>query len=137
MLANLENAAKRGWQGEVLYALRMTEDALLRRGLITYEYDDRWHPGVKELGYRNPVLTVAGWEASGVDRPEDPGRYTLVEALWEATGSDVGPQSEPVGKCTCPELSHRTGLHLNGCPGDPAEWGDMSSSTRLGHRIQR
>jgi hypothetical protein len=61
-------------------------------------------------------------------------------AIDEATGYDVDP--EP---CTCPELSHRTGIHVHGCPerpvskcvcpdelgslhraGCPGEWGDMA-----------
>ena len=33
----------------------------------------------------------------------------------------------PVSKCTC---SAAMAHHLNGCPGDPAEWGDLASTTR-------
>lgn len=79
----LDAAAKFGFQGEVICNNRKTEDALIRRGLITYEYDDRRFYSVKALGYRYPILTVSGWLESGTDRPEDRGRYTIAEALDE------------------------------------------------------
>lgn len=64
--------------GKFVYSTRRTEDALLRRGLITYD--------VTEDNY--PVITVKGWAylaSQGVKRrAEDPGRLTLEEALEEA-----------------------------------------------------
>jgi hypothetical protein len=79
----LDAASKFGFQGEVICNNRKTEDALIRRGLITYEYDDRKFYSVKVLGYRYPILTVAGWVASGNPRPDDHGRYSLEQALVE------------------------------------------------------
>jgi len=49
--------------------------------------------------------------------------------IEQAAGYDVDPEPEPVSKCTCPELYSWTGLHLSGCPGDPAEWDDMPYTT--------
>lgn len=90
-------AAKFGYQGEVLINNRKTEDALLRRGLITYDYDARKFACFVKNGYRNAVLTVAGWDASGVERPEDRTRYTLARAVTEAydpTVSDAFRKSD-------------------------------------------
>lgn len=189
--------------GVVAHCNRRTEDALLRRGLITYDTH-------REDNF--PVITVKGWAylaSKGFNRrAEDPGRLSLEEAreeayaerpcdvpapavirparkglepsvgtvhvnkhvrvttemtralamlrgravfypgddiqnaidildnagifsaIDEATGYDVDPEPEPVSKCDCPGVVRRTGQHLNGCPGDPAEWGDMAYTTK-------
>lgn len=88
----LDAASKFGFQGEVICNNRKTEDALIRRGLITYEYDDRKFYSVKALGYRHPILTVAGWTASGNPRSEDHGRYSLSEAFREAYDPTVSDE---------------------------------------------
>lgn len=54
----------------------------------------------------------------------------IFAAIDSASGYDITPAPERVSKCTCPELSTRTGLHLHGCPGDAAEWGDAAYTTR-------
>lgn len=79
----LYSAARFGYQGELIIDNRKTEDALLRRGLITYDYDARKFACFVKNGYRNAVLTVAGWAASGVERPEDRTRLTLDQAWQE------------------------------------------------------
>lgn len=82
MLNEMDYAARIGYQGEVVYAGRKTEDALMRRGLITFEYDSTLFAANKH-GYRNPVLTVAGWAIVCPEgRPADKGRMTLDEA-WD------------------------------------------------------
>lgn len=54
----------------------------------------------------------------------------VFRAIDEATGYDVAPEPGRVSKCTCGYLETvRRGLggeHTRGCPGDPAEWGDMA-----------
>lgn len=51
----------------------------------------------------------------------------VFKEIDDATGYDVNPQAEPVSKCTCPAaMAH----HLEGCPGDPEEWGDLATTTR-------
>lgn len=64
-------------RGVVAFCGRRTEDALIRRGLITY---DTHQPD------NYPVITVKGWEylaSTGYKRrAEDPGRLTLEEA-WD------------------------------------------------------
>lgn len=47
-------------------------------------------------------------------------------AIDEATGYDIDPAPERVSKCTCPGGTGEGQKHLTGCPGDPAEWGDMA-----------
>ena len=65
--------------GVVAYCPRRTEDALLRRGLITYATH---HPD------NYPVITTRGWAylaSKGFNRrAEDPGRLPLSEALTQA-----------------------------------------------------
>jgi hypothetical protein len=56
-------------------------------------------------------------------------------AVDEATGYDIDPEPEPepepVSRCTCPATTLRRGFgHLQACPGDPAEWGDMAYTQR-------
>lgn len=97
MALTLEAAAKFGYQGETLGSNRKTEDALLRRGLITYDYDARRFACFVANGYRNAILTVAGWAATGLERPKDRGRYTLARAVTEAhdpTVSDAFRKSD-------------------------------------------
>lgn len=52
----------------------------------------------------------------------------IFAAIDEATGYDVDPEPERVSRCTCalPPLFEN---HRPGCPGDPAEWGDMAFTT--------
>lgn len=52
----------------------------------------------------------------------------IFAAIDEATGYDIDPEAERVSKCTCPPsyLNNNRGRHQYGCPGDPAEWGDMA-----------
>jgi len=51
----------------------------------------------------------------------------IFAAIDEATGYDIDPAPERVSKCTCPATTLRRGFgHLQACPGDPAEWGDMA-----------
>lgn len=47
-------------------------------------------------------------------------------AIDEATGYDVDPAPERVSKCTCSGLQLGKFQHFDGCPGDPAEWGDSA-----------
>ena len=47
-------------------------------------------------------------------------------AIDEATGYDIDPAPEPVSKCTCPAAPRKGWDHFTGCPGDPAEWGDLA-----------
>lgn len=103
MLNELRYAAQEGYQGEVVYAGRKTVDALLRRGLITVDYDNAKF-GSSKLGYRNPVLTVAGWAVIG-ERPADPDRLSFEDA-WEAAHSAAAPA------CICPV---RTDYHSLDC----------------------
>lgn len=51
----------------------------------------------------------------------------IFAAIDEATGYDVDPEPERVSKCVCPD--ELGSLHRAGCPGDPAEWGDMAYTT--------
>lgn len=47
----------------------------------------------------------------------------------EATGYDVDPEHEErVSKCRC-QAYNTPAPHETGCPGDPAEWGDMAFTT--------
>jgi hypothetical protein len=69
----------------------------------------------------------------------------IFKEIDEATGYDVNPESvyEPVSKCTCPQPVWVDGStpvpgttkpradHLAGCPGDPAEWGDMAFTSKV------
>lgn len=50
----------------------------------------------------------------------------IFSAIDESTGYDVDPQPTLIrkSKCTCPSGVSIPGIHLAGCPGDPAEWGD-------------
>lgn len=48
----------------------------------------------------------------------------IFAAIDEATGYDVNPEQR-VSKCNCSENVSFEG-HLTGCPGDPAEWGDLA-----------
>lgn len=78
--------------GSVSYCPRRTEDALIRRGLITYD-----------VTVNNcPVITVKGWEylaSQGFERrSEDPGRLTLDGALAEAF-SEAQENAEGIGAC--------------------------------------
>lgn len=82
MLNEMDYAARIGYQGEMICAGRRTEDALIARGMITYEYNDTTF-ATRKLGYRNPVLTVAGWAVVCPEgRPADVRRMTLDEA-WD------------------------------------------------------
>lgn len=60
---------------------------------------------------------------------DNAGIFSLID---EATGYDVDPAPERVSKCTCghSRVSFPAALgedmHAAGCPGDPAEWGDMA-----------
>lgn len=55
----------------------------------------------------------------------------------EATGYDVDPAPERVSKCTCPpRISQHEDDHYRGCPGDPAEWGDMAFTAELFDSVQ-
>jgi hypothetical protein len=57
----------------------------------------------------------------------------VFKAIDEATGYDVDPEPVKVSKCTCPGWKlnglGRVETHRPGCPGDPAEWGDMAYTT--------
>lgn len=100
MYEELYQAARFGYQGEMVTCNRKTEDALLRRGLVTYEYDGSRFAAAAPGHGRNPVLTVAGWALLGrtasIERPADSGRYSLAQAQAEAydpTVSDGWRQS--------------------------------------------
>ena len=95
MLNELRYAAQEGYQGEVVYAGRKTVDALFRRGLITRDYDNATFATGK-WGYRNPVLTVAGWAVIG-ERPADQGRLSFEDA-WE----EAHPKADDAPVCICP-----------------------------------
>ena len=58
---------------------------------------------------------------------DNAGIFSEIDA---ATGYDVDPAPEQASKCTCPRTYGGEFLrqgHRTGCPGDPAEWGDMAS----------
>lgn len=84
MLDALLYGARTGFQGTVK-TTRRTEDALIKRGLITYDHNvtddrgDRWI---------YPVITAKGWtflwETNKVTRPADDGRLPIGSALAEA-----------------------------------------------------
>lgn len=77
-------------RGVVAWCGRRTEDALIRRGLITY---DTHQPD------NFPVITVKGWEylaSTGYKRrAEDFGRLTLDQALAEAYPEPAAKVAEP------------------------------------------
>lgn len=51
----------------------------------------------------------------------------IFAAIDEATGYDVDPQPQRTSKCTCSPLrTVAENRHSAGCPGDPAEWGDLA-----------
>ena len=118
MQEQLDQAAQRGYQGEMVFANRRTEDALRRRGLITNDYDDTTF-ATKKWGYRNPVLTVAGWAAANGERQADPGRYTVEQALEEAYEINATPRALVAPEaCSCPDfpaLFEQYG-HAEACP---------------------
>lgn len=53
----------------------------------------------------------------------------IFRSIDEFTGYDIDPEPERVSKCTCPGVHAATGVHDRGCPGDPAEWGDLAYCT--------
>lgn len=53
----------------------------------------------------------------------------VFKAIDEATDYDVSPAPQRVSKCTCAPYKLIGNMHMNGCPGDPAEWGDMAYTT--------
>ena len=66
---------------------------------------------------------------SALDILDNAGVFSEID---EATGYDVDPEPEQVSKCTCPRTYGGEFLrmgHRTGCPGDPAEWGDMAYTT--------
>lgn len=77
--------------GVVAYANRRTEDALLRRGFITYD---------THRADNYPVITVKGWDylaSTGYKRrAEDPGRLRFDDALTEAYRQPVAATPEIV-----------------------------------------
>src|SRR5258706_881186 len=79
-------------QGSAGHVKVKTENALMERGLLTYDHS------VKALNgdpWLYPVLTVAGWswlwDQYGIERPDDPGRMSLIRA-WD----DAHPVAEEV-----------------------------------------
>lgn len=60
----------------------------------------------------------------------------IFAAIDEASNYGEDPVPVKVSRCTCPppygsDRSTRvSGHHLTGCPGDPAEWGDMAYTTK-------
>ena len=54
----------------------------------------------------------------------------VFKAIDEATGYDVDPEPVKVSKCYCESSFQRLNMdHSEGCPCDPAEWGDMAYTT--------
>lgn len=55
----------------------------------------------------------------------------VFRAIDEASGYDIDPAPAPVSKCTCIKRTFPIAVknHSAGCPGDPAEWGDMAYTT--------
>lgn len=84
MLDALLYGARQGYQGSIR-TNRRTEDALERRGLITWDHEVRDSTGDRWL---SPVLTTEGWAlvwyAAKVERPADEGRLPIGSALKEA-----------------------------------------------------
>ena len=83
------------------------------------------------------VIEALAWLRKGWDGDNSERAITCLDildnagifaAIDEVTGYDVNP--EQVSKCTCDELDDRNGAHHHGCPGDPAEWGDMAFTRR-------
>ncbi|HKY45022.1 MAG TPA: hypothetical protein VJM50_18165 [Pyrinomonadaceae bacterium] len=75
---NVHNSA-----GTLMWCSKGTEKALLKRGLLTYDF--KKSPKATEIGW--PVVSAAGWEylaSKGIQRPSDEGRTDLEEALEQA-----------------------------------------------------
>lgn len=74
-------------------------------------------------------------EATGYDvdpEPEPVSECTCMAVRWGYKNHhNEGCPEAPVSKCTCPQggFTRPTGTHRVGCPGDPAEWGDMAFTT--------
>jgi hypothetical protein len=88
MLDAMLYGACQGYQGSVS-ANRRTEDALIKRGLITYDHNVMGTDGDHWL---YPVITAKGWtflwETNKVTRPADDDRLPIGSALEEAHPSD-------------------------------------------------
>jgi hypothetical protein len=67
---------------------------------------------------------------SAIDILDNAGIFAAID---EATGYDVDPEPERVSRCTCPQggFTRPTGTHRTGCPGDPAEWGDLAYTSKV------
>lgn len=109
MYCEIAYAGRMGYQGEMFYTNKRTLDALLRRGLITHEYDGSTFATYKSAGYQNPVLTVAAWrilEATGHGtRPADKGRMDF-DAAWDdahTCGQKLAKLSGAIVHCTKPK----------------------------------
>jgi hypothetical protein len=72
-------------------------------------------------------------EQAAFDTLDNAGVFAAID---EAAGYDTAPESQQVSKCTCPVIEgydivnggiKRGRNHSQGCPGDPAEWGDMAT----------
>jgi hypothetical protein len=55
----------------------------------------------------------------------------IFAAIDEATGYDTDPEPERVSKCDCLPGYAVDGYHTPGCPGDPAEWGDLAYTSKV------
>lgn len=72
--------------------------------------------------------TVSERVLKAIDTLDNAGIFAAID---ETTGYDVAPEPKRVSKCTCVKgrFPSRFTNHMTGCPGDPAEWGDMAFTT--------
>jgi hypothetical protein len=79
---------------------------------------------IEALAYLREELKLTGSSHPVMEAFEMFDNAGIFAAIDEVTGYDVDPAPERVSKCTCPEPGD--GSHRHGCPGDPAEYGDLA-----------